>query len=335
MAIVGATMQWRFFHLQYLGNVWIGHGLLTQGEWKIQHISNFSAINLTAALFTIFVLCKPCTSPFFCGKCWRIICVTIHILLHAACLSFIATCATGYLDDNRDDGRWICNSHISRTVSTHEHVTTFRTVMFSYGAHFVLGLLIFSGLNPARLVTLILSAAVFVLKKIASLCCCCRPDWRDAVNKHLNDLLLSEEEREAEERGMEETMEKEGKMEEKGKEKGEADDLEIGDLSLSEEEREAEERRREEMEEREGKMEEEGKEENGEADDLDTGDLLLSEEEREAEERRREEIEEREGKMEEKAKEENSEVDTLEMGGLDSCVGNLQLLEERRQAEGS
>ena len=175
-------------------------------KWEIKHILNFCVINLTAALFTIFVLSRPCTSPFFGGKCWRIICVTIHFLLHATGFFFIITCATGYLDDHtifgydhRTIGRASCNYYISEIISLHKLNHLFHCTMFCYGAHFVLGLIIFSGLNVARLVTPILSTLVFVLRKAADLCCCSGPGWL-AVNNYLDTILLSEEERKAEEK---------------------------------------------------------------------------------------------------------------------------------------
>ena len=99
----------------------------------------------------------------------------------------------------------------------------FRTVMLCFGVHFILGIFIFSGLNVAKPFTAALSTTVLVLRKIVYLCCCWRPEWRDPVNKHLDELLLPEEEREAEERRKEEMEEKE---EEKNK-KDEAEGVEM------------------------------------------------------------------------------------------------------------
>ena len=217
--------------------------------WGIQHVQNFSAVNLTALLFTIFVLCKPCRSPFFVGKCWRIICVTNHFLLHAIGLTFIITCATGYLDDYFHGsgmhayGQGPCRIKMIETITVHHLEHLFRAIMFCYGAHFVLGLIVFSGLNVAQLITPILSAAVFALRKVASCCCSCRPDWLNAIDECLNELLLPEEEREVKMRREEKKEKDMMEMEmEKVKEvtKGELEGSEIQEMKKAKEETEGE-----------------------------------------------------------------------------------------------
>ena len=294
--------------------------------WKIQHILNFSAINLAAALFSIFVLC---TGTFFHGKCWRIICVTIHFLLHVAGLAFIITCFTGHLDHT-----WYnCKIHMSTTISDHELEHLFRTAMFCFGAHFVLGLLIFSGLNLARLITPILSASFFVLRRATDLFCCSSSVWL-AFNHYLESLLLSEEEREIEERKREEMegkMDKEEQNEKKDQEKG----LEMGDcpddIQHVEEDKEVEENRKAKMMEKEKDGEKQEERKKGEVEDLEMGDLCscvdnhqLPEEEKEekvGEEKRREGVEEAE-KM-------NSKVQDLEMGDMNTRE-NFQLCKEEQ-----
>ena len=144
-AIVGATMQWRFYYQEDYS-----HNYPT---WQIQHIRNFCALNITSAVFTILALCQPfaSASPPIHGKWWgRIIRTSIHFLLNIASLTFIITCATGYLDLSDTLGHFgdtypdrpICRSVISKRISDQEIDQAFNFVMFCYGAHFLLGLFI-------------------------------------------------------------------------------------------------------------------------------------------------------------------------------------------------
>ena len=178
--------------------------------WEIQHIRNFSAINLTAALFTIFVLCQPFTSvAYHLGRLWPIICTTIHVLLHVASLVFIVTCSTGYLDfrpNLEHYAEWTCRSVVSGRISVHNLHHAFNAVMFCYGAHFFLGIVIFSKLNIARVFSPILFAAVFILKNATTCCCGCQPLLRYNITKFLDGILLTDEEREAEEKREEEVQ---------------------------------------------------------------------------------------------------------------------------------
>ena len=189
-AVLGASMQWRFIYRHNDAN----------GFWQIPHILIFSALNTSATFFTTFVLCQRYSAiPFLRGRCWRVIRTTIHFLLHASSFVFIVTCVTAFMDTKPERG-FTCRSVMGRKISHRNVDYMFFTIIFCFGTHFLLGLLIFSGWSLASLVSPVLSAAVICLKKVASLCCHCRSDWRDSIVKLLDELLLSGEARETEEK---------------------------------------------------------------------------------------------------------------------------------------
>ena len=59
--------------------------------------------------------------------------------------------------------------------------------------HFFLGLLIFSGVKCAKFFSPIIFAIVSLVRKMINSCgCCCREEWKIAINEMLDDALKVE-----------------------------------------------------------------------------------------------------------------------------------------------
>ena len=60
--------------------------------------------------------------------------------------------------------------------------------------HFLLGIIVFSGLNYAKLISPIIFAFVSLLRKVVNCCCFFREEWQNAINEMLDDVVKVESE---------------------------------------------------------------------------------------------------------------------------------------------
>ena len=153
-------------------------------------ISNVTYIpivmNIAASILTIFVIYMPCGSRCLLQQtCWRVIHTLIHFLLTGGSL---ACYVRVYVLSYTDESFWYYNYGVFDA----KFDLLFLFTMFWQLIHFLLGLVIFSGLNTARLFAPILVAAKLLVRKIVNLCCCCGK-WRNSINAFLDIVLAVEE----------------------------------------------------------------------------------------------------------------------------------------------
>ena len=151
---------------------------------------------VSSMLFTILVLCLPGSNQYVCHCFWKIIRTIVHILLLFSIPFSLLFCK------EKDKVRCFI-THLNEDILHEDATLSFTIAIMSAVIHFVLGILVFSGLNFAAIFAPFVSAMVFVLKKVIN--CCFSPESRELMNKRLIEILKPEEDRQlaAEQSGIE------------------------------------------------------------------------------------------------------------------------------------
>ena len=158
-----------------------------EGTWKFALSSIFyfpilTYPNILSMFHTIFVLCIPCTTCQCCyGRCCKFIRSSVHVLLTGTFLGGFFYQISHANTTNPEDTLTL--AHLGFTIPF---------LAFCSCIHLIMGLLLFSGLNVARLFAPIVYATVFLLKKVSN-CCCFSENYRSAIHNALDKMLQIEE----------------------------------------------------------------------------------------------------------------------------------------------
>ena len=121
-------------------------------------------LNIAAVFLTVSVICMPCRSGCLRSRCWRVMHTLIHFVLTGGSLAWNSML---YATDTR------MFDYDRNALST----SLFRFLLFCQVIHFLLGLIIFFGINAARLFAPIFVGLGFLFRKFVN-SRCCRENWR-------------------------------------------------------------------------------------------------------------------------------------------------------------
>ena len=146
-----------------------------------------------STIFTIFVIIMPCKSNYN-GRCWKATLTLVHIclssILPTICFYLLASCFSEY----EFKGDHVCAAVNIQNVGELVGYSLFVFIMFCLIMHFLLGIIVFSGLNVARVITPIIKLMVSFMRILVNRCPCCPKQWKIAINDMLDDLVKVERE---------------------------------------------------------------------------------------------------------------------------------------------
>ena len=156
-------------------------------------------LNTGSMFFTIFAIVMPCHGACCNGRNCQIIRTLIHCCLGGFLPAVIIyTLATDY-------------AYLDSKIDAYKIDDLFVFIMICLIIHFLLGIVIFSGLNYAKFFSPIIFAFVSLVRNVVNSRCgnylCCRYEWQDAINEILDDVVKVESENQM--RGVAEEKEQE------------------------------------------------------------------------------------------------------------------------------
>ena len=142
-------------------------------------------IHPVSTIFTLLIIVMPCRSACCVSRCWKISRTVIHF-----CLSSVVPVNSFYLLATATDDAKISR----RNLSYHINYYMFCFIIVCQITHFLLGTIMFSGLNVAKIFTPPIIALVSFARSIVNRCRCCPEEWRNAICEMLHNMLKVESE---------------------------------------------------------------------------------------------------------------------------------------------
>ena len=147
-SILSATVSFRFGLVASYGSI-----DCIASETRFPCIFVLNCLYLTSTLFTIILLLMPCICACCNTRCCKITRTLIHLCLSGV-LPATIICVLAY-----------DHSCMLEIINTYDIPRLFVFIMFCLIVHFLLGVVVFSGLNFARLFAPILFFPVYLIRK--------------------------------------------------------------------------------------------------------------------------------------------------------------------------